>query len=275
VAVENSTPTGQHGPLLRVCHLSKSYVQRRWFSRRKFKVTALDDINLTVHCGSTVALVGESGSGKSTLAQCLARLVEPDSGEIWFKDKDLLNLSSAELFGARRQIQLIFQNSAAAMNPQFSAAEIVGEPLRIQNRAGKRERREQALLMMEQVGIPAEWADRSPLEFSGGQRQRLAIARALVLKPALLILDEALSGLDLPIQAQIIDLLVNLQASFSLTYLYISHDLRLAGYLAGEVAVMQRGKIVESGTVVEVFSRPKHPHTRVLIASIPGSEGHV
>jgi oligopeptide transport system ATP-binding protein len=275
MAGENSTASGQRLPLLRVRHLSKQYVQGRWFSRSKLRVAALDDVSLAVHSRSTVALVGESGSGKSTLARCLVRLSEPDSGEIWFEDKNLLALSSADSFAARRQIQLVFQSSAAAMNPQFSAAEIVGEPLRIQERAGKRERRKQALAMMEQVGIPPEWADRSPLEFSGGQRQRLVIARALVLRPRLLILDEALAGLDLSIQAQIANLLVNLQASFSLTYLYISHDLRLAGYLGDEIAVMQRGKIVESGTVVEVLSHPKHPHTRVLIGSIPGSEEHV
>ena len=273
MVAEKSTETGQRVPLLRVRNLSKRYVQGRWFSRSKFQVTALDDVSLAVYSRSTVALVGESGSGKSTLARCVARLSKPDSGEIWFEDKDLLGLSSAELFAARRQIQLIFQNSAAAMNPRFSAAEVVGEPLCIQERASKQKRRKQALAMMEQVGIPPEWADRSPLEFSGGQRQRLVIARALILRPKLLILDEALSGLDLPIQAQIANLLVNLQASFSLTYLYISHDLRMAGYLADEIAVMQRGKIVESGSVGEVFSHPKHPHTRVLIASIPGWEG--
>jgi ABC-type glutathione transport system ATPase component len=256
-------------PLLSVRGLNKCYMQGQWFSKR-FPVTALDDINLTVHSHSTVALVGQSGSGKSTLARCVARLADADSGEIWFEGKDLLTLSSADLVATRHRIQLIFQNSAAAMNPRFSAAEIVGEPLRIQHRAGKKERRKQALEMLDQVGIPAEWADRSPFEFSGGQRQRVIIARALVLKPTLLILDEALSGLDLSIQAQIANLLLDLQASFSLTYLYISHDLRLAAYLADEMVVMQRGRIVESGSVVEMFSHPHHPHTRLLIASIPG-----
>ena len=275
MGVESSIPTGEPMPLLRVRHLSKRYIQGGWFSRKKFPVTALDDISLDVHSRSTVALVGESGSGKSTLARCLARLAEPDSGEIWFREKNLLALSSAELFTARRQIQLIFQNSAAALNPRLSAAEVIAEPLRIQERAGKRERRRQALAMMERVGLRPDWADRSPVAFSGGQRQRLAIARALVLKPVLLILDEALSGLDLSIQAQIANLLVNLQAAFSLMYLYISHDLRLAGYLADEIAVMQRGKIVESGNVVEVFSDPKHPYTQVLIASMPRSEAHL
>ncbi|MGI8962066.1 MAG: ATP-binding cassette domain-containing protein [Bryobacteraceae bacterium] len=266
---------GQRPPLLRVRHLSKRYAQGKWFSRNKFPVIALDDISLTVRSRSTLALVGESGSGKSTLARCIARLAEPDAGEIWLDGEGLLTLSSTDLLASHRHIQLIFQSSTMAMNPRFSAVEIVSEPLRIQERSGRNERRKQALAMLEQVGIPPEWADRSPLEFSGGQRQRLVIARALVLKPALLILDEALSGLDLSIQAQIANLLIELQASFSLTYLYISHDLRLAGYLADEIAVMQRGKIVESDNVVEVFSNPKHSHTRALIASIPGWEGHV
>jgi ABC-type glutathione transport system ATPase component len=271
---ERSNRIRQPAPLLKVRHLSKCYAQRKWFSRNRFPVTALDDISLTVHSSSTVALVGESGSGKSTLARCVARLTEPDAGEIWFEDKNLLASCPSDLRATRRQIQLIFQNSTAAMNPRFSAAEIVSEPLRIQEHTGKNERRKQALAMLEQVGIPPEWADRSPLEFSGGQQQRLIIARALLLKPALLILDEALSGLDLSIQAQIANLLIELQTSLSLTYLYISHDLRLAGYLADEIAIMQRGKIVESGTVVEVFSNPKHSYTRALIASTPGSEAH-
>lgn len=275
MATEEPNAIGQPVPLLTIRHLSKSYTQRRWFSRNRPPVSVLDDINLTVSSRSTVALVGESGSGKSTLARCVARLTAADSGEIWLGDKNLLTASSTDLRAMRHQIQVIFQNSTAAMNPRFSALEIVDEPLRIQERTGKRERRKQALAMLDQVGIPPEWAERSPFEFSGGQRQRLIIARALVLKPALLILDEALSGLDLSIQAQIANLLIELQASFSLTYLYISHDLRLAGYLADEMVIMQRGKIVESGTVEEVFSNPKHSYTRALIASIPVAEAHV
>jgi oligopeptide transport system ATP-binding protein len=275
MAAKTLNTIGQSAPLLTVRHLSKWYAQTRWFSRNRFPITALDDINLTVYSCSTVALVGESGSGKSTLARCVARLIDADSGEIWFRDKNLFTSSSIDLRATRHQIQLIFQNAMAVMNPRFSAAEIVGEPLRIQERTSKKERRKQALAMLEQVGIPTEWADGSPLEFSGGQRQRLIIARALVLKPALLILDEALSGLDLSIQAQIANLLIELQASFSLTYLYISHDLRLAGYLADEIVMMQRGKIVESGSVVEVFSNPKHSYTQALITSVPGSEAHV
>lgn len=273
MAAENSDSTIEPGPLLKIRHLSKQYKQGGWFSRHRTTVTALDDVNLIVYPRSTVALVGESGSGKSTLARCVARLTHTDSGEIWFRDK-LLTSDSSDLRVTRGQIQLIFQNATAAINPRFSALEVVDEPLRVQ-RIRKKERREHALAMLERVGISPEWADRPALEFSGGERQRLIIARALVLKPELLILDEALSSLDISIQAQIANLLLDLQDSFSLTYLYISHDLRLAGYLADQIVVLQRGKIMESGSVVEVFSNPKHPYTQALIASIPGPQSHV
>ncbi len=265
---EKSSASDESVPLVRVQHLNKRYVSGGWLSRNRHEIIALDDVSLTINSGCTLALVGESGSGKSTLARCLTRLTEADSGEIWFRGTNLRTLTSRELIPARRQIQLIFQDFAAALNPRFSAAEIVGEPLLILGHHEK-DRRKQALQMMQQVGLSPEWANRSPGEFSGGQRQRLAIARALILRPALLILDEALSSLDIPVQRQIADLLLELQASFALTYLYISHDLRMAGYMASKIAVMQRGKIVEAAGVEEVFSRPKHPHTRILMGSIP------
>jgi ABC-type glutathione transport system ATPase component len=257
------------GKLLTARDLTKRYERGHWFSRNRCPVTALDTVSLAVGRGTTLAVVGESGSGKSTLARCLARLERPDSGEILFNGEDLWRLPSDQLFKARRQIQLIFQDSAAAMNPRFSALEIVSEPLRIQ-KFDKKERRELALAMMERVGLPKMWAHRLPREFSGGQRQRLLIARALVLKPSLLILDEALSGLDLSIQAQIANLLIELQDRLSLAYLYISHDLRLAAYLAHRMAVMHRGKIVELATPRDLFSYPEHPHTKALLASTPG-----
>ena len=230
--------------MLEALHVSKCYAQGRWYLRNRFRVTALDDVSLTIHPRSTVALVGESGAGKSTLGRCLARLEEPDSGEIRFEGRNLLTLRSEELFAARRNIQFVFQDSAMAMNPRLSAAEVVEEPLLIQTSMVSAARRQQAHAMMEQVGISPQWARRSALEFSGGQRQRLAIARALMLKPRLLILDEALSSLDLPIQAQITKLLLDLQASLSLAYLFITHDLGLAARMADRIAVLRAGRIV-------------------------------
>lgn len=265
---EKARASDESVPLIRVQHLNKRYASGGWLSRKGYRIIALDDVSLTIDSGCTLALVGESGSGKSTFARCLTRLTEPDSGEIWFRGVNLLTLRSRELSAARRQIQLVFQDFTSALNPRFSAAEIVGEPLLILGH-DEEDRRKQALQMMEEVGLSTESGNRSPNEFSGGQRQRLAIARALILRPALVILDEALSSLDIPVQAQIADLLLELQTSFALTYLYISHDLRMAGHMASKVAVMQQGRIVESGEVEEVFSRPRHPHTRILIASIP------
>lgn len=232
--------------MIEALHLCKRYVQGRWYSRNKFRVTALDDVSLTIPPCSSIALVGESGAGKSTLGRCLSRLEEPDSGEIRFEGKNLLTLQPKESLAMRRSVQFIFQDSAIAMNPRFSAAEVVEEPLRIQTSIGKKSRRTQALAMMEQVGISPEWAGRLALEFSGGQRQRLCIARALVLRPRLLILDEALSSLDLPTQTQIADLLLAFQASLSVAFLFITHDPRLAARIADRIVVMQRGKIVES-----------------------------
>jgi ABC-type glutathione transport system ATPase component len=255
--------------LVRVANLSKSYVQRRWLSRGQFTVRALEAVDLVIFRGHTLALVGESGSGKSTLARCLVRLEEPTSGEIWFDGRNLLSLGRAELRAARGQIQLIFQDPAAALNPHLTALEIVAEPLVVQRRGRPREQRARALALMEQVGLARQWAGRSPAEFSGGQRQRLAIARALALEQRLLILDEALSALDLSVQAQIVNLLLELQASRALTYLYITHDLSLVPHLADEVAVMQGGTIVERGTPAGLLRRPQHPHSRALVAAVP------
>jgi peptide/nickel transport system ATP-binding protein len=200
----------------------------------------------------------------------LSRLEEVDSGEIRLEGKNLLSLRSEELLAARRNIQLIFQDSATAMNPRFSAAEIIEEPLLIQTRMTRRARRQQALAMMEQVGISPQCERRPASEFSGGQRQRLAIARALILKPRLLILDEALSSLDATTQKQITKLLLDLQVSLSLTYLFITHDLRLAAGVADHIAIMQAGRIIESGSISTVFLTAQHPYTRLLLATIPG-----
>jgi len=254
--------------LVRVCGLNKRYA-RRGERRGSPGIQALADVDLEVARGATLALVGQSGSGKSTLARCLARLEEPTSGQIWFEGVDLLALRGRRLRPFRERVQLILQDSAAALDPRLSAVEIVAEPLDILGRGGKRERRGRAWELMETVGLPSAWGERRPRELSGGQRQRLAIARALAVLPRMLILDEAFSGLDASIQAQIAGLLQELRGRHGLTYLYVSHDLALMARLAREVAVMFEGRIVERDSVERLFSDPRHPHTRALIAAMP------
>jgi peptide/nickel transport system ATP-binding protein len=266
-----SAPAAEHLPLLEVRNLHKTYIRGGWRSSTRARVAALENIHLKIFPGTTLALIGKSGSGKSTLGRCLARLEDPDSGQILLRGMDILKLSRSELISVRRRIQLVFQHSATAMNPLLPAAEVVGEPLRMLPGVSKKERRERALAMIEQVGLSAQWANRRPLEFSGGQRQRLAIARALILEPDLLILDEALSRLDVSTQGQIADLLLELQSSLSLSYLFISHDLRMAAHLASTTVVMQDGRIVEWKSVAELLSRP-HEETGYLIQPIPQVE---
>ncbi|MDQ2843244.1 MAG: dipeptide/oligopeptide/nickel ABC transporter ATP-binding protein [Acidobacteriota bacterium] len=232
-------------------------------------VLALDNVHLTLWARSTLALVGKSGSGKSTLARCLALIEEPDSGEYRFRGRDVLTLPKGDLKPIRRDVQLIFQQAATAMNPLLTALDIVAEPLRIQRTTSKKESCERAVAMLEQVGISARSAHRLPLEFSGGQRQRIAIARALITKPKLLILDEGFSGLDVCTQAQIAKMLLQLQTSLSLSYLFISHDLRMAAYLTDMMAVMEKGRIVETGSVADLFSCSRQDATRELVDSIP------
>jgi peptide/nickel transport system ATP-binding protein len=262
----------QPEPLVRVEHLSKQYVQRRPLTRARLTVHALDDASLTIRRGTTLALIGESGSGKSTLARCLALLEKPSAGAIWFAGENLIELNPQELFPFRRRIQLIFQDPTSALNPLLTAAEIVSEPLAVQREGTKVWRRRRALELMEQVGLPSRWERKRPLEFSGGQRQRLAIARALALEPELLILDEALSSLDLANQEAILELLATLQAAHSLTYLHISHDLRLVSECADEVAVMNERAIVEQKNAPELFANPEHPYTQELLAAMPSLE---
>jgi len=251
-------PTQQ--PLLQVHGLCKTYTQARWW-QRKSCVRALSDVSLILKSGSTLALVGESGSGKTTLAMCLVGLEQPDAGEIRFEGKSLLALSGKERAAGRRDMQLIFQDSAGALSPRLSAAEIIEEPLLIRGGWKSSERLAMVLEAMERVGFSTAWRDRRPDELSGGQRQRLAIARALVLRPKLLILDEALAGLDLSIQGQVSNLLLDLQAAEGLSYLYISHNLALVARIADEIAVIREGRIVEQATPSEMFALTRHPHT--------------
>jgi peptide/nickel transport system ATP-binding protein len=243
--------------LLHTVNLQKRYTQGGRLSPRRHQVEALRGVDLKVRAGSTLALIGVSGSGKSTLARCLACLEKPDFGEIWFGGRNLAALSDRELIPLRRQIQMIFQDPGSSLNPWFTAAEIVSEPLLTVRYGTKKQCRDRALALMGQVGLRPDWADRLPHQFSAGQRRRLAIARAISLEPKLLILDEALTGLDRPIQAQIADLLLQLQATLRLAYLHISHDLGLVALLADRVAVLDRGQIVEAVNTAELLAKPQ------------------
>jgi ABC-type glutathione transport system ATPase component len=252
--------------LLIVEKLEKHYPRTRAFETKQV-LAALQDVSFSIDQGSTLALVGESGSGKSTLGLCIAGLERPTAGRIVFSGSEITTLDERRLREVRPQIQLVFQDPARSFNPRFSALEIVCEPLVVQRRLDKREREARARVLLEQVGISQEKALQRAEEFSGGQRQRLAIARALAPKPRLLILDEALSALDCSVQAQIANLLMELQASLGLTYLFITHDFTMAGHLADEIAVMEQGKVVELGAADKILRAPGQKVTRRLIAS--------
>ncbi len=254
--------------LLIVENLEKLYASRGMLGAKK-EVLALQGVSFSICPKSTLALVGESGSGKSTLAFCLACLERPTSGRIIFQGEEITALDDNQQRSVRPQIQLVFQDPARSLNPRFSALELVGEPLVVQGRLNKRKREERARALLTQVGLPQEKALQRAEEFSGGQRQRLAIARALALEPKLLILDEALSALDCSVQAQIANLLLELQSSLGLTYLFITHDFAMAGHLADEIAVMERGRVVELGAADRVLCDPEHEITRRLIAATP------
>lgn len=269
---EQQSKANRIEPLLLVSGLSKQYVQQHTFSRSEFTVNAFEDVDLTLFRGKTLALVGESGAGKSSLARCIALLERPTAGKMELEGTDLLALNRESLYPVRRRIQMIFQDPTSALNPGLSACELVMEPLEIQREGTKLERRERALQLMEQVGLDPNWARKLPPEFSGGQRQRLAIARALALRPSVLILDEVLSNLDAWKQALILKLLGDLQVSHALGYLHISHDLRLVSQFADEVAVMYQGRIVEQKKTRELFSSPEHSYTRELLSTVRSVE---
>lgn len=257
--------------ILSASGLTKTYKQRSGrFGFGTTRVKALDDVSISLKQGGTLAVVGESGSGKSTLARCLLQLQPLDAGEVLFEGRDLAALSGAELRAARRHLQMVFQDPFASLNPRMKVGEIVGEGLLIHRLGGAAERREKVLHMLQRVGLTAADMEKYPHEFSGGQRQRVGIARALVLEPKVVVCDEPVSALDVSIQAQILLLLKQLQAEMGLSYLFISHDLRVVRHVADEVAVMHRGRIVEQGAVAQLYAEPQHEYTRNLLNSIPG-----
>jgi peptide/nickel transport system ATP-binding protein len=252
---------------LRVDRLSKRYATRSSLWPRGTTVAAAIDVSFAIDAGKTLALVGRSGSGKSTVARCIARLERPDSGEVWLGSTNIAMLEARDLRRFRPVIQMIFQDPVTAMNPRMSAAEIIEEPLLIQKRGTQVERRDRAAELMEEVGLSRDGLDRRITEFSGGQRQRMAIARALTLQPSILLLDEALSNLDLLTQAQISQLLLNLQRSRGITFVFISHDLGFVAQVAERVAIMHAGRVVEQGPTRQILSRPVHDETRLLLAA--------
>jgi ABC-type glutathione transport system ATPase component len=253
-------------PLLQAQDLRKEFSIRHGLLARR-SVVAVDGISLKIEAGERVGLVGESGSGKSTVARLLLRLIEPSSGSISLEGRDLLALSAAELRGARRHMQMVFQNPHTALYPRMSVGQALAEPLRIQGNVSGAEMRARTLEMLNQIGLPRSFLYRYPHELSGGQKQRICIGRALMLRPRLLILDEPTSALDVSVQAQILEFLLALQRDFALAYLFISHNLAVIRATCSRVLVMQRGRLVEEGMAGQVFERPAHPYTAALIAA--------
>ncbi len=261
--------------ILSASGLTKTYRQRSGrFGFGTRIVKALDDVSIALKAGTTLAIVGESGSGKSTLARCLLQLLPLDSGQVLFQGRDLASLSGAELRTTRRDLQMVFQDPFASLNPRMKVGEIVGEGLLVHGLGSASERAEKVLRMLKRVGLSEADINKYPHEFSGGQRQRIGIARALVLQPKVVVCDEPVSALDVSIQAQILLLLKELQQEMALSYLFISHDLRVVRHIADEVAVMHRGKIVEQGEVQALYEAPREQYTQDLLKAIPGRRWH-
>lgn len=251
--------------------LTKTYKQRSGkFGFGSTTIKALDDVAVSVQQGRTLAVVGESGSGKSTLARCLLQLQPLDAGEVHFEGRNLAGLNGSELRAARRHLQMVFQDPFASLNPRMKVGDIVGEGLLIHKLGNASERRERVVRMLQRVGLLATDMEKYPHEFSGGQRQRIGIARALVLEPKLVVCDEPVSALDVSIQAQILLLLKELQQEMGLSYLFISHDLRVVRHMADEIAVMHHGRVIEQGDVARIYAEPQQEYTRKLLNSIPG-----
>ncbi len=263
-------PAAPPPPLLEVRDLRKHYpVRGGLFATQQATVKAVDGVSLRVRPGETLGLVGESGCGKSTLGRTIPRLEDPTAGEVYFAGRNLAEARGRELFALRRQIQIIFQDPYASLNPRMTVGEIVREPLAVHRRGRRADQQRRVAELLELVGLSADVSDRYPHEFSGGQRQRVGIARALTLEPKLIIADEPVSALDVSVQSQVLNLLVELQERLGLTYLFISHDLSVVEYLSDTIAVMYLGKIMEIGPARAVFEAPAHPYPRALIEAIP------
>jgi ABC-type oligopeptide transport system ATPase subunit len=255
--------------LVEVRHLVKQFERGSGVLRPKRVVRAVDDISFEIEEGETYGLVGESGSGKSTTGRCMLRLIEPTSGEMRFRGENVFAFDRARMRRARREMQMVFQDPYSSLNPRMRAGDIVEEPLLIHRLGTRAERRERVSELFRLVGLDPAHLERYPRDFSGGQRQRIGLARALALNPSFIIADEPVSALDVSIQAQVINLLLDLQEELRLTYLFIAHDLRLVRHICRRVSVMYAGKIVESGLTASIFASPEHPYTRALLSAIP------
>ncbi len=261
-------------PLLEVTALKKHFPVRRGAMQREAgAVHAVDGVSFRLDRGETLGLVGESGSGKTTVARAVLRLTPPTAGRVVFDGVDLGQATAADLRALRPRMQMIFQDSYSSLNPRLSVGRSIAEPLLEHTTLSRAERGERVAELMNLVGLDPALAARMPHEFSGGQRQRIGIARALALKPDLVVCDEPISSLDISIQAQIVNLLADIQEQFRLTYLFISHDLRMVRHLCDRVAVMHRGKIVETAPTEALFRAPKHRYTRTLLAAVPRRPG--
>jgi oligopeptide/dipeptide ABC transporter ATP-binding protein len=269
-----SSQSGQAAQLT-VNHLKMHFPIYRGFVRRVVgHVKAVDDVSLSVCCGETLGLVGESGCGKTTVGRCIVRAYEPTGGEILYQNErgesiNLATLPKGELKTYRRQLRMIFQDPYASLNPRMNVLNIVGQPLRIHGLAQGKELEDRVAALLKRVGLQPEYMRRYPHAFSGGQRQRIGIARALALGPHVVIADEPVSALDVSVQAQILNLMQDLQSEFNLTYLFISHDLSVVEYIANRVAVMYVGKLVEVAPTGDLFATPKHPYTEALLSAVP------
>ena len=257
--------------ILEARNLVKTYSQASGrFGFGSTKITALDGVSIALKASSTLAVVGESGSGKSTLARCLLQLQPFDSGEVIFAGQNLAKLDKDALRTTRKNLQMVFQDPFASLNPRMRVSEIVGEGLLIHAIGDAAAQKNKVLQMLERVGLSADDAHKYPHQFSGGQRQRIGIARALVLQPKVVVCDEPVSALDVSVQAQILLLLKDLQREMNLSYIFISHDLRVVRHIADEMVVMHKGKIVEQGKVVDIYNAPQQAYTQQLLSAIPG-----
>ncbi len=257
-------------PLLEVEGLEKRFdVGGSWLARRRRVIRAVDGVSFALARGETLGLVGESGCGKTTTGRLILRLIEPSAGHIRFEGRDLVALSSIQLWATRQRMQIVFQDPFGSLNPRMRVGDIVGEPLAIYRRGDAASQRRRVAELLEVVGLDPGFARRYPHELSGGQRQRIGIAAALALQPSLIVADEPVSALDVSVQAQVLNLLVELRRQFGLTYLFISHDLHVVLHVSDRVAVMYLGEIVEIGERDTIHRAPKHPYTQVLLSAVP------